>query len=70
LEGGEFEKELSDFGSLDVTADEVDTCKLCAAIRLAPRCGKPVNPGLPTRPKICQICIIYVVANCIGNDGM
>ena len=39
--------------------DEDEICQLCGAIRLLPRCRKPVD-GLPTRPKICRICLIYV----------
>jgi len=44
--------------------DENPLCQLCAGIRLTPRCRKPVD-GLPTRPKICRICLIYLVT-CIG----
>ena len=43
--------------------DEDEICQLCGAIRLLPRCRKPVD-GLPTRPKICRACLIYV-ATCV-----
>ena len=49
--------------------DEVDLCRVCGAFRLMPRCRKPVHPGLPTRPKICRICLVYLVAGCLANDG-
>ena len=38
-------------------------CTLCGALRLSPRCRKPVD-GLPTRPKICRICLVYLAAAC------
>ncbi|CBY21185.1 unnamed protein product [Oikopleura dioica] len=47
--------------------DAVDTCQLCTAIRLTPRCRKPIYPGQPTRPRICRACLIYLVAGCLAN---
>ncbi|CAG5113949.1 Oidioi.mRNA.OKI2018_I69.chr2.g8038.t1.cds [Oikopleura dioica] len=47
--------------------DGVDTCQLCTAIRLTPRCRKPIYPGQPTRPRICRACLIYLVAGCLAN---
>ena len=38
-------------------------CTLCGALRLSPRCRKPVD-GLPTRPKICRICLVYLAVAC------
>lgn len=70
IEGEALDDEIYTFMTPDNFEEEDDFCQVCTAIRLLPRCGKPVSPGLPTRPKICRICLVYVVANCDRSDGL